>query len=65
VLEYRAAGTRLVWVVEPRDRLVTTYSSRTDVRVQKGEDTLDGFDVLPGFRLRVADVFAPPEFPAG
>jgi Uma2 family endonuclease len=65
VLEYLAAGTRLVWVVEPRDRLVTTYSSRTDVRVQKGEDTLDGFDVLPGFRLRVADVFAPPEFPAG
>jgi Uma2 family endonuclease len=65
VLEYLAAGTRLVWVVEPRDRLVTTYSSRTDVREQKGEDTLDGFDVLPGFRLRVADVFAPPEFPAG
>lgn len=65
VLEYLDAGSRLVWVVEPRDHSVTTYLSRTDVGVLKGDDALDGFDVLPGFRLRVADVFTPPEFPPG
>lgn len=33
VLEYLSAGTRLVWVVEPRTRSVTAYRSRTEVRV--------------------------------
>ena len=63
VLEYLAACTRLVWVVEPRTRTVTAYRSRTDVRVLTGSDTLSGHNVLPGFRLRVAELFAPPEFP--
>jgi hypothetical protein len=31
----------------------------------KSAGTLDGFDVLPGFRLRVAEVFTPPDFPPG
>ena len=65
VLEYLAAGTQLVWVVEPRDRSVTTYRSRTDVRELKSAETLDGFDVLPGFRLQVAHLFEPPDFPPG
>ncbi|MGH7558440.1 MAG: Uma2 family endonuclease [Gemmatimonadota bacterium] len=65
VLEYLNAGSRLVWVVEPRDRSVTTYRSRTDVQRLTGSDTLDGHDVLPGFRLEVADVFTPPDFPPG
>jgi Uma2 family endonuclease len=63
VLEYLAAGTRLVWVVEPRTRSVTTYRSRTEVRRLTGSDTLDGLDVLPGFSLPVAELFAPPDFP--
>lgn len=63
VLEYLAAGTRLVWVVEPRTRTVTAYRSRTDVRVLTGSDILGGHDVLPGFRLRVAELFTPPDFP--
>jgi Uma2 family endonuclease len=63
VLEYLAAGTKLVWVVEPRDQSVTTYRSRTEVHRLSGSDILDGLDVLPGFRLRVADLFAPPYFP--
>lgn len=63
VLEYLAAGTRLVWVVEPRTRSVAAYRSRTDVRVLTGSDTLGGHDVLPGFRLRVSDLFVPPDFP--
>lgn len=64
VLEYLAAGTRLVWVVEPRNRSVTAYRSRTEVHIVTGSDTLEGHDVLPGFQLRVADLFAPPDFPS-
>lgn len=63
MLEYLSAGTRLVWVVEPRTRSVAAYRSRTDVRVLTGSDTLGGHDVLPGFRLRVSDLFVPPDFP--
>ena len=60
VLEYLVAGTRLVWVVDPRTRSVTIYRSRDQIRVLTVGDELDGADVLPGFRLAVADLFAPP-----
>lgn len=60
VLEYLVAGTRLVWVVDPRTRSVTVYRSRDQVRVLTGGDELDGADVLPGFRLVIGDLFAPP-----
>lgn len=63
VLEYLAAGSGLVWVVEPRGRSVTTYRSRTDVRTLTVSDTLEGGDVLPGFRLPISEIFAPPDFP--
>ena len=63
VLEYLAAGIRLVWCVEPRTCSVTTYRSRTDVRVLRGADTLSRLDVLPGFRLSLEGLFAPPVFP--
>ena len=58
VLEYLASGTRLVWVVEPATRSVTSYRSRKDVEVLTEEDDLDGGDVLPGFRFRISDLFA-------
>lgn len=60
VLEYLAAGTRLVWVVDPHSRSVTAYRSRTEVRRLTGPDTLDGLDVLPGFRLEIAELVEPP-----
>ena len=62
VFDYLDAGSRLVWVVEPRTRSVTAYRSRTEVRVVAGSDTLDGHDVLPGFQLRLDELFAPPDF---
>ena len=65
VAMYLQAGTRLVWVVEPRTRSVTTYRSRTDVKVLKGTDLLSGLDVLPGFRLSLNELFTPPVFPEG
>lgn len=55
---YFAAGARAVWVFNPRRRNVKAYCSPSDVRILTESDTLDGEDVLPGFRLNLADLFA-------
>jgi len=52
-----AAGVRLVWLVHPARRTVTVYAPNDQPRVLGPADTLDGGDVLPGFRLPVAAVF--------
>jgi Uma2 family endonuclease len=59
-LEYLAGGSRLVWIVRPSRRSVTVYTADGTVREFGAEDELDGEDVLPGFRVRVADLFAEP-----
>lgn len=58
VMLYFAAGSRAVWVFNPRRRNVKAYRSPNDVRILTAADTLDGEDVLPGFRLVLADLFA-------
>ena len=57
VLEYLRAGTKLVWVANPRARTITTYRSLDKVRVLTPNDTLDGDDVLPGFAVAVNEIF--------
>lgn len=58
VEEWLEAGTKLVWVVSPKLRTVTVYRSRTDIKVLTENDTIDGEDVVPGFRHPVAKLFA-------
>ena len=41
-----------------RKRAVTVYRSRTDITVLTEEDTLDGADVVPGWRIAVRDLSA-------
>lgn len=59
VVEYLAAGSRLVWVVDPKTRTVTAYRSPRDIRILSGDDVLEAEDLLPGLRLALADLFAP------
>ena len=54
--EYLQAGVRLVWVIDPKGRTAATYRSLTDVRRLGPDEWLDGEDVVPGFRCRLADV---------
>jgi Uma2 family endonuclease len=54
--EYLQAAVSLVWVIDPKRRTAAVYKSLTDVRRLDPEDSLDGEDVLPGFRCRLADV---------
>jgi len=38
--------------------MVTVYQALTDVVVLTAHDVLDGGDVVPGWRMPVADIFA-------
>lgn len=55
--DYRAAGTPLLWVVDPAKRMVTIYAADTPTRWMREGETLDGGDVLPGFTLAVEALF--------
>ncbi|MCB0062136.1 MAG: Uma2 family endonuclease [Caldilineaceae bacterium] len=57
---YLANGSRLVWLVYPQLRLVEVYRVDTDIDFRNESQMLLGYDVLPGFELAVADVFADP-----
>jgi Uma2 family endonuclease len=61
IREYLAAGTRLVWVLWPEDRAASVYRPDGEGRYYElgPDDELSGEDVLPGFRIRVADLFEP------
>lgn len=58
VFEWLDAGTKLVLVVNPRMRTVTAYRSRSSIRVYAENESLDASDVVPGWILTVARVFA-------
>ena len=54
--EYLEAGTRLVWVIDPRKGKATAHRSLSDVRTLGPDDLLDGEDVLPGFSCPLASI---------
>ena len=56
--EYFTAGVRLVWEVDPPSRTVAVYTDPERPTVLDSTMTLDGGDVLPGFRAAVSDLFA-------
>lgn len=58
VQDYLAAGTRLVWVVYPRQRSVVAHTPDGLARTCHEADVLEHDEVLPGFRSPVADLFA-------
>ncbi|MFN8590331.1 MAG: Uma2 family endonuclease [Thermomicrobiales bacterium] len=58
VAMYLEAGVRLVWLVDPESRTVRVYRPNTVPRVVQTGASLTGDDVLPGFLLPVADIFA-------
>ena len=55
--EYFAAGTRLVWVVDPKTRTVRVHTAPRDPVILGVGDVLDGGDVLPRLRIPVRDLF--------
>lgn len=58
VLAYLEAGTQLVWVVDPFRKIVTVFTPDRSSHIHIEGETLDGGDVLPGFSVAVAEIFA-------
>jgi Uma2 family endonuclease len=56
--EYLRSGVRLVWFVNPFERRVTVHRRGKRPLVLEGHDSVDGGDVLPGFRYPIARLFA-------
>ncbi len=54
--EYLAAGVCLVWVIDPRSSRAVGYRSLTDVHEIGPDGTLDGGELLPGFRCPLSDL---------
>jgi Uma2 family endonuclease len=57
VLEWLHAGAALVWVVNPRQRTVTVHRQGGTATLLTINDILSGEQVVPGFSMRVADIF--------
>jgi len=58
--EYRAAGVPLVFVAYPNTRSVEVHRDGQPVGLLGPDDTLTADPVLPGFAVRVADLFPLP-----
>ena len=57
-LDYLRAGTRLVWIVDPTARTVTVYRADGSARLLLERDALEGEDLLAGFSVPLAELFA-------
>jgi len=55
---YQEAGVPLIWLVDPEKTTITVIASGKSTKVLQSGDTLDGGDVLPGFTVPVAEIFA-------
>jgi Uma2 family endonuclease len=55
---YLDAGVRLIWLVDPAINTVTIYRPGAAPTTLREGDTLDGGNVLPDFRVQVAEIFA-------
>lgn len=56
--KYFDAGVRLVWYVDPDSRTATMWQQRDQPLLVAVAGELDGFDVLPGLRISLAQLFA-------
>lgn len=57
VRDYLSAGVDRVWVVDPKLQCVLAYRTLTDVQRFEMGDVLADEELLPGFRVAVADLF--------
>ncbi len=58
VQDWLNAGTRMVWVVNPKRRTVHVFRPKQPERVLTEEDTLSGEDVVIGFEVTVGELFS-------
>jgi Uma2 family endonuclease len=47
-----------VWLIYPDERLLEVYTADGDVRLLTGDAILEGGDLLPGFQVAIARLWA-------
>ena len=57
VEEYLFAGVKLIWLIYPQTKTITTYASHTDIQILTINDTLTGGTLLPNFAAPVNQIF--------
>jgi Uma2 family endonuclease len=57
VTDYFQAGVKRVWVIYPDERSIQDYASLDEIRIVRGEASLEGGEILPGFSITLADLF--------
>ncbi len=55
---YLANGSQMVWLVFPEKQIIEVYRPDMDVEILTEGETINGYDVLPGFTLAVQEIFA-------
>jgi Uma2 family endonuclease len=55
--QWLEAGSRMVLVVNPRNRTLKVYRSLTELTVLTENDLVEGADVVPGFQIPVSNIF--------
>lgn len=56
--EYFRAGTRAVWIIDPQSLSIFVQCDRLDGMRLGVRVILEGGDILPGFAVKVSEVFA-------
>ena len=60
IAQFVAAGVRLVWVILPEVRAARVFRADGSVTNIPEGQALDGEDVIPGFHVRLAELFPAP-----
>jgi Uma2 family endonuclease len=61
--DYFDAGVPLIWVVTPKTRTVLVYRADGSAQRLRDTDDLTADPLIPGFRVRIADLFPNPPVP--
>jgi Uma2 family endonuclease len=62
--DYFLAGVQRVWVIYPEVLKVYDYSSPTFVQILTADQSLEGGAILPGWQIRLSEIFEPRTGPA-
>lgn len=57
IRDYLDGGVKLVWAIYPDARYATAYRADNSAQIVRDTDYLDGEDVMPGFRMKLGDLF--------
>lgn len=55
--EYIACGCQLAWLIDPKNRKTWVYQANGDIHTVLFDTPLSGGTMMPGFKLRLAEIF--------